>query len=63
MHERDLRAFGHRFEGDHFAEHPVDVPIPDWHRQVIAERLAAYRRGEMTRDPGLRRGASLRARA
>jgi putative addiction module component (TIGR02574 family) len=33
---------------DHFAEHPEDVPTPDWHREVVAERLAAYRRGEMT---------------
>ena len=33
---------------DRFAEHPDDVPVPDWHRRVIAERLAAYRRGEMT---------------
>ena len=31
---------------DHFAEHPEQVPVPEWHRQVIAERLAAYRRGE-----------------
>lgn len=36
---------------DHFAEHPEDVPVPDWHRQVIAERLGAYRRGEMTARP------------
>lgn len=33
---------------DRFSEHPEDVPVPDWHRQVIAERLAAYRSGEMT---------------
>ena len=33
---------------DHFAKHPEEVPIPDWHRLVIAERLAAYRRGGMT---------------
>ena len=36
---------------DHFAEHPEDVPVPDWHRRVIAERLAAYRRGEITARP------------
>ena len=36
---------------DHFAEHPEEVPVPDWHRQVIAERLAAYRRGEATTRP------------
>jgi putative addiction module component (TIGR02574 family) len=35
---------------DHFAEHPEEVPVPDWHRQVIAERVAA-RRGEATTRP------------
>jgi putative addiction module component (TIGR02574 family) len=33
---------------DYFAEHPEDVPVPEWHREVIAERLTAYRRGELT---------------
>ena len=28
---------------DHIAAHPEQVPVPDWHRQVLAERLAAYR--------------------
>ena len=32
---------------DHFSEHPEEVPVPDWHRQVVAERLAAHRRGEI----------------
>jgi hypothetical protein len=27
------------------------VPVPDWHREVVAERLAAHRRGEMTAHP------------
>jgi putative addiction module component (TIGR02574 family) len=36
---------------DHFSEHPDEVPVPDWHRQVLAERLAAHRRGEMTSRP------------
>jgi putative addiction module component (TIGR02574 family) len=36
---------------DHFAERPEDVPVPDWHREVIAQRLAAYRRGELTARP------------
>ena len=36
---------------DHFSEHSEEVPVPDWHRQVIAERLAAHRRGEMTSRP------------
>jgi hypothetical protein len=25
--------------------------VPDWHREVVAERLAAHRRGEMTSRP------------
>ena len=33
----------------HFSEHPEDVPVPDWHREVVADRLAAHRRGEITR--------------
>lgn len=36
---------------DHFFEHPEEVPVPDCHRQVIAERLAAHRRGAMTSRP------------
>jgi putative addiction module component (TIGR02574 family) len=36
---------------DHFSEHPEEVPVPDWHRQVVAERLAAHRRGEITSRP------------
>jgi putative addiction module component (TIGR02574 family) len=31
---------------NHFAERPEDVPVPEWHREIIAERLAAHRRGE-----------------
>ena len=27
---------------DRIAAHPSTVPIPDWHRHVLAERLAAY---------------------
>lgn len=27
---------------DHIAAHPEQVPVPEWHRQVIAERLASY---------------------
>lgn len=33
---------------DRFAEHPEDVPVPGWHREIVAERLAAYRRGELS---------------
>ena len=36
---------------DHFSEHPEEVPLPHWHRQVVAERLATYLRGEMTSRP------------
>lgn len=35
----------------HFSEHPDDVPVPDWHREIVSERLAAHRRGEMTARP------------
>jgi putative addiction module component (TIGR02574 family) len=27
---------------DHIAARPEDVPVPDWHREVLAERLAAH---------------------
>jgi len=27
---------------DHIAARPEDVPVPDWHREILAERLAAY---------------------
>jgi len=27
-------------------EHPESVPIPEWHRRVLAERLAEYRAGK-----------------
>jgi putative addiction module component (TIGR02574 family) len=36
---------------DHVSEHPEEVPVPDWHREIVAERLAAHRRGEMTSRP------------
>ena len=28
---------------DHIAARPEDVPVPDWHREILAERLAAHR--------------------
>jgi putative addiction module component (TIGR02574 family) len=28
---------------DRIAARPEDVPIPDWHREIINERLAAHR--------------------
>jgi putative addiction module component (TIGR02574 family) len=34
---------------DHIAARPEDVPVPDWHREILAERLASYRANE---DPG-----------
>ena len=27
---------------DHIAARPEDVPVPDWHREILAERLAAH---------------------
>ncbi len=36
---------------DHVSEHPEEVPVPNWHREVVAERLAAHRRGETTSRP------------
>ncbi|HYO15899.1 MAG TPA: addiction module protein [Thermoanaerobaculia bacterium] len=32
---------------DRICAHPAEVPVPDWHRKVIQERLAAHRS-----DPG-----------
>jgi putative addiction module component (TIGR02574 family) len=29
---------------DRIADAPEEVPVPDWHRQLVSERLAAYRR-------------------
>lgn len=26
----------------HIAAHPEQVPVPDWHRQILAECLASY---------------------
>ena len=31
---------------DHIAAKPEDVPIPDWHREIISERLVAHRDGK-----------------
>jgi len=28
---------------DHIAARPEDVPVPDWHREILTERLAAHR--------------------
>jgi len=28
---------------DRIAARPEDVPVPDWHREIINERLAAHR--------------------
>ena len=36
---------------DRFSEHPEEVPVPDWHRQIVAERVAAQQRGELTFRP------------
>jgi putative addiction module component (TIGR02574 family) len=29
---------------DRIAAAPEEVPVPDWHRQLVSERLAEYRR-------------------
>ena len=34
---------------DHIAARPEDVPVPVWHREILAERLAAHRANN---DPG-----------
>lgn len=36
---------------DHFAGDPEQVPVPDWQRRIILERLAAHRRGEGSSRP------------
>jgi putative addiction module component (TIGR02574 family) len=41
-----IHALWARFTGD-----PEDVPVPQWHREVIAERLAAHERGEGSARP------------
>ena len=28
---------------DHIAAHAVRLPVPDWHRQILAQRLAQHR--------------------
>ena len=28
---------------DHIAARPEDVLVPDWHREILTERLASYR--------------------
>ncbi len=27
---------------DRIAARPEEVPVPDWHRQILSERMAAY---------------------
>jgi len=34
---------------DHIAAKPEDVPVPDWHREILTERLAAH---HANRDQG-----------
>jgi putative addiction module component (TIGR02574 family) len=33
------------------ASKPEEIPVPDWHRQILAERLASYRAGEGSSRP------------
>lgn len=30
---------------------PDQVPVPEWHREIIAERIAAYRQGQGSSRP------------
>jgi len=36
---------------DRIASRPEQIPVPDWHRKVLADRLAAYRAGKGTSRP------------
>ena len=52
---------------DHIAADPASVPVPNWHRRIIEERLAEYRANpdegepwEQVRDELLRELAALR---
>jgi putative addiction module component (TIGR02574 family) len=36
---------------DRLAAHPERVPTPDWHHEVVAERLAAHERGDEPSRP------------
>jgi hypothetical protein len=33
---------------DHFSEHPEEVPVPNWHHQIVAERVPGYGPGSET---------------
>ncbi len=33
------------------AAHPEQVPVPDWHREVLRARLAAHEKGESSVRP------------
>ena len=28
---------------DHIADRPEQIPVPDWHKQILDERLSSYR--------------------
>lgn len=36
---------------DLLVSNPEDVPVPDWQRTLLAERLAAHRRGDESSRP------------
>jgi putative addiction module component (TIGR02574 family) len=36
---------------DRFTARPEDVPVPDWHHEVVAERLDSLDRGEGSGRP------------
>jgi putative addiction module component (TIGR02574 family) len=37
---------------DRIAEHPENLPVPEWHLRVIENRLAAHRTDPTTARPG-----------
>lgn len=36
---------------DRISAHPEEVPVPEWQRKLVRERLAAHERGEGTSVP------------
>jgi putative addiction module component (TIGR02574 family) len=36
---------------DHIAARPEQVPVPDWHKQILAERLASSRANPIDGKP------------
>lgn len=47
---------------DLITQRPDDIPVPDWHREIIAERLADARSTTSTGRPWAEVRASIQAR-